>query len=137
MATDVTTRILATAIPNHSMERRMPLQWITSMEAVIKMSECRSDKAVKFAAHSFEEDAIDWWESVKQTKIEAVTDRMTWEDLKNLIMKMYCLQNVVDKIESEFMWFEAGTMTHQEYTTKFNEMAKLVPHLIWRSKRVL
>ncbi|KAI3811108.1 hypothetical protein L1987_20824 [Smallanthus sonchifolius] len=35
------------------------LQWITSMEAVIKMSECRSDQSVKFVAHSFEEEALD------------------------------------------------------------------------------
>ncbi|KAI3811109.1 hypothetical protein L1987_20825 [Smallanthus sonchifolius] len=45
-------------------------------------------------------------------------------------MKRYCPQNVVDKIESELLQFETGTMTHQEYTTKFNEMVKLVPHLV-------
>ncbi|KAI3805311.1 hypothetical protein L1987_27555 [Smallanthus sonchifolius] len=77
------------------------LQWITSMEAVIKMSECRSDQAVKFVAHSFKEEALDW----------------------------YCPHNAVDKIEFEFLRFEARTLTHQEYTTNFNEMAKLVPHL--------
>ncbi|KAI3724775.1 hypothetical protein L1987_64540 [Smallanthus sonchifolius] len=66
------------------------LQWITSMETVIKM------------IFDFER---------------------------------YCPQNVVDKIKAKFMWFEAGTMTHQEYTTKFNEMAKLVPHLVTPGSR--
>ncbi|KAI3819444.1 hypothetical protein L1987_13280 [Smallanthus sonchifolius] len=76
-------------------------QWITKMEAVIKLSECRSDQAVKFAANSLETTTLDWWES-----------------------------NELDKLEEEFQILEAGTMTHHEYATKFDEMSKLVPHLV-------
>ncbi|KAI3825123.1 hypothetical protein L1987_06599 [Smallanthus sonchifolius] len=50
----------------------------------------------------------------------------------------YKWQDAVDDkagVEVEFLRFEAGTMTHQEYTTKFNEMAKLVPHLVTPESR--
>ncbi|KAI3827856.1 hypothetical protein L1987_01943 [Smallanthus sonchifolius] len=71
------------------------LKWITSMEEVIKMSECRADQAVKFVDISSK---------------------------KRLLT-------------AEFLWFKARTMTHQEYTTKFNEMAKLVQHLVTPESR--
>ncbi|KAI3744314.1 hypothetical protein L1987_57393 [Smallanthus sonchifolius] len=35
----------------------------------------------------------------------------------------------------EFHRFEAGNLTHQEYTSKFNEMGKLVPHIVTPESR--
>ncbi|KAD4179438.1 hypothetical protein E3N88_28029 [Mikania micrantha] len=47
--------------------------WVSAMEAVIAISECREDQAVKFAAHSFTEEALHWWNTVKQSKTTADT----------------------------------------------------------------
>ncbi|KAI3686917.1 hypothetical protein L1987_80607 [Smallanthus sonchifolius] len=51
-------------------------QWITKMDAVIKLSECRSEQAVKFAANSLETTTLDWSESVKQARGEQTVDNM-------------------------------------------------------------
>ncbi|KAI3755312.1 hypothetical protein L1987_55108 [Smallanthus sonchifolius] len=105
-------------------------QWITKIEAVIKLSECRSDQAVKFATNSLETTALDRWEFVKQARGDQAVENMKWNEFKELIMQRFCPQNELDKLEEEFQHLEAGTMTHQEYATKFDEMSKLVPHLV-------
>ncbi|KAK1421742.1 hypothetical protein QVD17_24333 [Tagetes erecta] len=101
--------------------------WISAMEAVINISECREDQAVKYAAHSFEEEAMHWWKTIVQRKGQAAIDSMRWNDMKELVLQQFYPQNELDKMEMEFLRLEAGSMTHREYTSKFNEMALLVP----------
>ncbi|KAI3824992.1 hypothetical protein L1987_06467 [Smallanthus sonchifolius] len=91
-------------------------EWITKMEVVIKLSECRSDQAVKFAANCLETIALDWWESVKQARGEQTVENMKWNEFKELVLQRFCPQNELDKLEEEFQRLEAGTITHQDAT---------------------
>ncbi|KAK1431803.1 hypothetical protein QVD17_08482 [Tagetes erecta] len=68
------------------------LEWLSEMEAVIDISECRVDQAVKFAAHSFTRAAIYWWTTMKQSKGRKAIREMVWEDLKKLMIKRFCPQ---------------------------------------------
>ncbi|KAD4982270.1 hypothetical protein E3N88_18941 [Mikania micrantha] len=111
--------------------------WVSAMEAVIEISECRVDQAVKFAAHSFTEEALHWWNTVKQSKTTTDVEGMRWENLKELVMKHFCPKNEIDKIEREFLTLKAGRMNHRQYTSKFNEMSRLVPHLVNTEERRL
>jgi hypothetical protein len=47
-----------------------------------------------------------------------------------MVMSKFCPMIERDKIEQEFIILEAGTMTLQQYTTKFDEMARLLPELV-------
>ncbi|KAD7117297.1 hypothetical protein E3N88_04565 [Mikania micrantha] len=111
--------------------------WVSAMEAVIAISECREDQAVKFAAHSFTKEALHWWNTVKQSKTSADVEGLIWEDLKELVTKHFCPKNKIDKIEREFLTLKAGRMNHRQYTSKFNEMSRLVPHLVSTEERRL
>ncbi|KAI3819397.1 hypothetical protein L1987_13228 [Smallanthus sonchifolius] len=39
--------------------------WVIRMEAAIRLSECRANQVVKFAANSLREEASHWWEGVR------------------------------------------------------------------------
>ncbi|KAI3773904.1 hypothetical protein L1987_48443 [Smallanthus sonchifolius] len=58
--------------------------WIERMNAVVNISECRPDQAVKYVAHSFTNEALSWWRNIQRTKSPNALARMTWEDLKKL-----------------------------------------------------
>ncbi|KAI3717564.1 hypothetical protein L1987_69266 [Smallanthus sonchifolius] len=62
---------------------------------------------------------------------------MTWEDLKKLIIQKFCPQNEIDRVENEFPNFKAGNKTHRQYTSRFNELAQLVPHLVETEERMI
>jgi hypothetical protein len=47
-----------------------------------------------------------------------------------LVMENYCPSSDRGTIEKEFVNLEAGTLTHQQYTTKFNKMACLLPEMV-------
>ncbi|KAI3704127.1 hypothetical protein L1987_74341 [Smallanthus sonchifolius] len=98
-------------------------EWIERMNAVINISECRPDQAVIYVAHSFTNEALGWWRNIQRTKSPNAIARMTWEDLKKLIIQKFCPQNEIDRVENEFLNFKAGNKTHRQYTSRFNELA--------------
>ncbi|KAI3717420.1 hypothetical protein L1987_69022 [Smallanthus sonchifolius] len=109
--------------------------WVICMEAAIRLNECRTDQVVKFVANSLREEASRWWEGVHQAKGSEVVDAMMWADLKTLVIKNFCPRNETEKVEREFLGLKAGSMTHRQYTTQFNELARLVPHLVTTEER--
>ncbi|KAI3829976.1 hypothetical protein L1987_04108 [Smallanthus sonchifolius] len=116
-------------------EAAYTLDWINGMESTISLSDCRPDQAVRFAAKSLKGEAAHWWETVKQAKGDQAVELMRWNDLKALVISKFCPKNEVHKVEREFLTLQAGLMTHRQYTSKYNELARLVPHLVTTEER--
>ncbi|KAI3805445.1 hypothetical protein L1987_27832 [Smallanthus sonchifolius] len=110
-------------------------EWIERMNGVINISECRDDQAVKFGAHSFTNEALSWWRSIERIKSFAEMKKMKWDDMKKLLITKFCPQNKIDRVEREFLGLYAGSMTHRQYTSKYQELAQLVPHLVDTEKK--
>ncbi|KAI3806720.1 hypothetical protein L1987_22634 [Smallanthus sonchifolius] len=113
------------------------IEWIERMSSVINISECRPDQLVKYVAHSFTNEALGWWRNIQRTKSPNALARMTWEDLKKLIIQKFYPQNEIDRVGNEFLNFKAGNKTHRQYTSRFNELAQLVPHLVETEERMI
>ncbi|GKD78134.1 hypothetical protein Tco_1340755 [Tanacetum coccineum] len=78
----------------------MYTRWIEKMESVQDMSGCGDNQKVKYAAGSF------------------------------VVREEFCLSNEMQKLETE-LWNHAMVGAgHAAYTDRFNELAKLVPHLV-------
>ncbi|KAI3762520.1 hypothetical protein L1987_52950 [Smallanthus sonchifolius] len=120
-----------------SKDSMVTLEWIERMNAVINISECRPDQAVKCVAHSFTNEALSWWRNIQRTKSPNAINRMTWDDLKKLVIQNFCPQNEIDRVENEFLKFKAGNKTQRQYTSRFNELAQLVPHLVETEDRLI
>ncbi|KAL8224628.1 hypothetical protein R6Q59_000279 [Mikania micrantha] len=56
--------------PPSLMVRRMPghLHWVSAMKQLSPSSECREDQAVKLQLIHLLEEALHWWNTVKQSK---------------------------------------------------------------------
>ncbi|KAI3754889.1 hypothetical protein L1987_54681 [Smallanthus sonchifolius] len=80
-------------------------------------------------------EAVHWWETVKQANGDQEVGLMRWSDLKALVTEKFCPKNKVYKEEREFLTLQAGLMTHRQYTSKYNELARLVPHLVTTEER--
>jgi hypothetical protein len=62
---------------------------------------------------------------------------MTWDDFKALLKEEYCPDNEMQKLEDELYHHSMVGAGHAEYTDRFHELAKLVPHLVTpESKRI-
>ncbi|GJX89897.1 putative reverse transcriptase domain-containing protein, partial [Tanacetum coccineum] len=112
-------------------------RWIEKMESVIENSGCAENQKVKYAASSFINKALTWWNTQVQARGREAAIGMSWVDFKALLVEEFCPSNEMEKLESEFWNHTMVGANHTRYTDRFHELAKLVPHLVTpESKRI-
>nr|GEX52499.1 hypothetical protein [Tanacetum cinerariifolium] len=77
------------------------LTWFESIEAVLYITKCLAERQVEFASN-----------------------------FKKLLMEEYCPDDEVEKLESEFWNHKMVGSDIDEYTARFHELARLVPHMV-------
>ncbi|GJS28234.1 putative reverse transcriptase domain-containing protein [Tanacetum coccineum] len=82
------------------------LTWFESTESVLHITKCPAESQVEFAA------------------------TQPWEDFKKLLMKEYCPDDEIQKLESEFWNHTMVGSDIDGYTARFHELARLVPHMV-------
>ncbi|GJY49537.1 reverse transcriptase domain-containing protein [Tanacetum coccineum] len=105
-------------------------RWIEKMENVIDNSGCAENQKVKYAASSFVNKALTWWNTQVQARGREAAIGMSWTDFKALVIEEFCPSNEMEKLESGFLNHKMVGANHAGYTDRFHELAKLVPHLV-------
>ncbi|KAI3683908.1 hypothetical protein L1987_84423 [Smallanthus sonchifolius] len=77
------------------------------------------------------------WESVNKAKGNREMRLMKWEEMKELAMKKFYPQNEINRVERDFLTLKASNMTHRQYTSKFDEMSRIVPNVVTLEERML
>nr|GEU50104.1 reverse transcriptase domain-containing protein [Tanacetum cinerariifolium] len=78
-------------------------RWIEKIKSVIENSGCGKIKKVKYAASSFINKALTWWNTWVQARGREAAIGMSWADFKPLLMEEFCPSNKMEKLESE-LW---------------------------------
>ncbi|GKB62688.1 reverse transcriptase domain-containing protein, partial [Tanacetum coccineum] len=104
--------------------------WIEKMELVQDMNGCGANQNVKYTAGSFIGKALTWWNTQVQTRGREAVVGMTWEEFNVLMSKEFCLNNEMQKLETEFWCYTLVGAGHAAYTNRFHELGRLVPHLV-------
>ncbi|GJT37353.1 putative reverse transcriptase domain-containing protein [Tanacetum coccineum] len=105
-------------------------RWIEKMENVLDNSGCSENQKVKYAASSFVNKALTWWNTQIQARGREAAIGMTWNDFKALLVEEFCPSNEMERLENEFWNHKMVGANHAAYTDWFHELAKLVPHLV-------
>ncbi|GJS27226.1 putative reverse transcriptase domain-containing protein [Tanacetum coccineum] len=105
-------------------------RWIEKMENVLDNSGCSKNQKVKYAANSFVNKALTWWNTQIQERGREAAIGMTWNDFKALLVEEFCPNNEMERLENEFWNHKMVGANHAAYTDRFHELAKLVPHLV-------
>nr|GEV97791.1 hypothetical protein [Tanacetum cinerariifolium] len=78
-------------------------RWIEKMESVIENSECAENQKVKYAASSFINKALTWWNTQVQVRGRETAIGMSWVDFKVLLVEEFYPSNEMEKLESK-LW---------------------------------
>ncbi|GKA20531.1 putative reverse transcriptase domain-containing protein, partial [Tanacetum coccineum] len=105
-------------------------RWIEKMENVINNSGCAENQKVKYAASSFMNKDLTWWNTQVQARGREAAIGMSWTNFKPLLVEEFCPSNEMEKLESEFWNHKMVGANHAGYTDWFHELAKLVLHLV-------
>ncbi|GJU08985.1 reverse transcriptase domain-containing protein [Tanacetum coccineum] len=105
-------------------------RWIKKMENVLDNSGCSKNQKVKYAASSFVNKALTWWNTQIQARGREAAIGMTWNDFKALLVEEFCLSNEMRRLENNLDHKKRVGANHAAYTDRFHKLAKLVPHLV-------
>nr|GEV33114.1 reverse transcriptase domain-containing protein [Tanacetum cinerariifolium] len=83
------------------------IYWFKRTESVFSRSNCTKNNKVKFVINTLTVEALFWWNSFAQPIRVKEAYKITWSEFKRLLIKKYCPQTEIKKIE------EAITMTQK------------------------
>ncbi|GJR29474.1 putative reverse transcriptase domain-containing protein [Tanacetum coccineum] len=66
------------------------IRWFERTESVFSPSNCTEDCKVKFATGTLTEEALSWWNSFAQPIGIKEAYKISWSELKKLLIKKYC-----------------------------------------------
>ncbi|GKE19133.1 putative reverse transcriptase domain-containing protein [Tanacetum coccineum] len=103
---------------------------IEKMESVIDNSGCTENQKARYAASSFVNKALTWWNTQIKARGREAEISMTWNDFKALLVEEFCPSNEMERLENKFWNHKMVGANHAAYTDRFHELAKLVSHLV-------
>ena len=117
--------------PFHGNEGAIGLtRWIEKTESVFQISFCPEDCKVRFAASTFADTALTWWNRHTATMGLNAANAISWDELKQMLIEEYCPRNEVQNLEQEFWNLSMKGSDIAGYTLRFNELATLCPGMV-------
>nr|GFA50972.1 hypothetical protein [Tanacetum cinerariifolium] len=99
-------------------------------ESIFSRSNCIEDCRVKFATGTLTEEALSWWNSFAQPIRIKEAYKILWSEFKKLLIKKYCPQTEVKKIEEEFYNMTVKGNDLKTYVRRFQEFEILFPTMV-------
>ncbi|GJR88435.1 reverse transcriptase domain-containing protein [Tanacetum coccineum] len=113
------------------------IRWFERTESVFSRSNCTEDCKVKFTTGTLTEEALSWWNSFAQPIGIEEAYKITWVEFKKLLIKKYCPQTEVQKMEDEFYHLSVNGNDLKTYLRIFQELATLCPTMVPDSKKMM
>ena len=102
-------------------------EWISEIKTIFNFMNITEQEKVICASFVMKKDARYWWETVA-TRRDVRT--MTWDDFLEEFTKKYFNMRAMNVQQKEFAELKQGSMTVTEAVSKFNQLARLCPHLV-------
>ncbi|XP_052623234.1 uncharacterized protein LOC128128407 [Lactuca sativa] len=105
-------------------------RWIEKTESVSQISFCPDDCKVRFAACTFADATLTWWNIHVNTMGIDTANSMKWEELKMMLVEEYCPREEIHKLEQELWTLTMKGSEIKAYTARFNDLAVMCPALV-------
>ncbi|GMN19638.1 hypothetical protein TIFTF001_045216 [Ficus carica] len=105
--------------------------WLIDLQVALNFLRFNDQEKVLCASFMLRKDACLWWETVQ---IRRNVTQMTWEDFVEEFKEQYFNTEVMEAQQDEFDKFRQGNLSVAEAVKKFEQLARLCPHLISSKK---
>ena len=106
------------------------VRWLNETEGVLSICECAEENKVKYSAQLFKGAALEWWNSLIETRGRIVMNSIPWSSFRELVIKKYCPSNEQEKLQVQFLNLEMQGTDHATYVNRFLEFVPFVSHLV-------
>ncbi|GMN33520.1 hypothetical protein TIFTF001_048265 [Ficus carica] len=102
-------------------------EWLTSLQIVLNFMNLTDQEKVFCASYVMKKDARYWWETVQMRRNVL---EMTWNDFIQEFNDKFYNRMAMKAQQNEFNNIKQGTMFVTEAVRKFDQLARLCPHLV-------
>jgi hypothetical protein len=88
--------------------------------------QCNNREKVLLASHQFFGPAADWWDAYVEAHEEP--DSSNWPEFRAAFCAHHIPQGVIKLKKKEFQDLKQGSMSVNEYVTKFTQLSHYAPH---------
>jgi hypothetical protein len=110
---------------SHAVEPMDADDWLKSVEKKLQVVQCNNHVRVSLASHQLSGPAADWLDAY----VEAHEDpeSINWLEFRTSFHSHHVPQGVI-KLKKEFQDMKQGSMTMNEYVTKFTQLSYYAPN---------
>ncbi|KAJ9552857.1 hypothetical protein OSB04_016902 [Centaurea solstitialis] len=102
----------------------LALRWIEEIEMVFETCRCAVEDKVVYARSMLKADALHWWNVETGGGGTEAVRTMSWKSFVAKFRSQFCPLAATKKMEEEFLQLKQGTLSVQEYTTRFIEKSR-------------
>ncbi|KAJ0547027.1 putative retrotransposon gag domain-containing protein [Helianthus annuus] len=102
-------------------------QWFDSIEVTLHPSNCPDNLRTVNATDVFQSRALDWWTAKRNKRGNDAAYRLTWDELKDLMMKELCPPHELQKLEDEFWHLKQKDGDNSGLTARFKQLNIICP----------
>ncbi|KAJ0874303.1 putative retrotransposon gag domain-containing protein [Helianthus annuus] len=103
-------------------------QWLDSIEVTLRQSGCPDNLRTVNATGVFQSRALDWWTAERNRRGNDAAYRLSWEELKEIMMKELCPPHELQKLlEDEFWNIKQEGYENAGLTARFKQLSIICP----------
>jgi hypothetical protein len=100
--------------------------WLKSLEKKLQVVQCNNHEKVLLASHKLSGPAADWWDAYVEAHAEP--ESFSWPEFRATFHAHHVPQLVIKLKKKEFQDLKQGSMSMNEYVTKFTQLSCYAPH---------
>jgi hypothetical protein len=118
---------------SHAVEPMDADDWLKFVEKKLQVVQCNNHEKMLLASHQLSGPATDWWDVYVEAHEEL--KNINWPEFRAAFCAHHILQEVVKLKKKEFQDLKQGSMSVNEYITKFIQLSRYAPHEVDTDKK--
>jgi hypothetical protein len=100
--------------------------WLKSIEKKLQVLQCNNHEKVLLASQQLSSPTSDWWDAYVEAHEEPKS--INWSEFRATLCAHHAPQGVIKLKKKEFQDLKYGSMSMNEYVTKFTQLSRYAPH---------
>jgi hypothetical protein len=100
--------------------------WLKSIEKKLQVVQYNNREEVLLASHQLSDPVADWWDAYVKAYEEPKS--INWTEFRAAFHAHYVPQEVIKLKKKEFQDLKQGSMSMNEYVTKFTQLSHYAPN---------
>jgi hypothetical protein len=111
---------------SHAVEPMDADDWLKSIEKKLQVVQCNNWEKVLLASHQLFGPVVNWWDAYAEAHEEH--ESINWLEFRAAFRAHHVPQGVIKLKKKEFHDLKLGSMTVNEYITKFTQLSRYAPN---------